>query len=326
MYYCFPIDLKEMIPESRLENVLFFDEDQDCFFDYNHKKVDIKGKKVLIISDIFRLYEMLDLIDEFEGNSINSIEEIEQVKHWPQFIETFHRDVSIITGEDFEDLSFLTYLFERYGVNGSIFLKTVEKDFHGVISIIDAVEPDSPFRKAMKYHLQDEFIISPIVTIDQDKLGKKEYRAFIHNRTVTSISRTLHKTYHQIPEQVIHFINGIIAELPDDFPSYFVLDVASINEKLDILEFNPIETAMPYLYNSRVAINTSDLTHQNITAIPEYKSIDGSFNGEEMPSSPLFDDIPGSFAHDYHKALTGENKLHPALSSLFANEFVKRKQ
>lgn len=325
MYYCFPRDLKDMISESKLDNFLFFDENQDCFLNSHHKKVNIKGKKILIISDIFRLYEIFDLIEDFGGVPVNTIEDIEGIKYWPNVIEPHNRDVSIIKGEDFEDLSFLTYLFERYGVNGSIFLKTVEKDFHGIIPIVDIIEPDSPFRKAIKYHLQDEFIISPVVTIDEDKLGKQEYRAFIHDRTITSVSRPLHKTYHKIPKEVIDFINRIIAELPNDFPNYFVVDVASINGQLDILEFNPIETAMPYLYNSRMAINSSDLTHQNITAIPEYKIESCTFDGEETPSSPLFDDIPGSFAHDYHKALTGENKLHPAFSCLFGNEFVKRK-
>lgn len=326
MYYCFPSDLKKIIPESQFEDFIFFNEEQNCFFNCKHQKVNIKGKKILIISDIFRLEEILDLIDDFEGIPINSIEDIEKVKHWSQFVETYHRDISIIRGKDFENLSFLTYLFEKYGVNGSIFLKTVEKDFHGVISIIDIVEPNSPFRKAMKHHLLDEFMISPVITIDEDNLGKQEYRAFIHNRKITSISRPLHKTYHQIPEQVVHFINGVIAELPDDFPNYFVLDVASVNGKLDILEFNPIETAMPYLYNSRIAMKSNDLTHQNVTEIPKYKTATCSFNGEESPSSPLLDDIPGSFAHDYHQALTGENKLDPAFAVLFGNEFVKRKQ
>ncbi|MCI9232983.1 MAG: hypothetical protein HFH08_00130 [Bacilli bacterium] len=323
MYYCFPIELKKLIPESKLEGFLFFDEEHNCFFDCNHRKVNIKGKKILIISDIFRLYEMFDLIEDFEGISINTIEDIENVKHWANFIEPHHRDVSIITGQDFEDLAFLTCLFEQYGVNGSIFLKTVEKDFHGIITIIDIVEPDSPFRKAMKYHLQDEFMISPVITIDEDNLGKQEYRAFIHNRVITSISRPLHKTYHRIPKEVIQFINTIIKELPNDFPDYFVLDVASSKGKLDILEFNAIETAVPYLYNSRMAENPSDLTHQDIIALPKYKTEECSFSGEEPPVSPLFDDIPGSFAHDFHQALTGENKMHPAFSALFGHQFIK---
>lgn len=326
MYYCFPIDLKELIPESEFEIFIYFDEDKDCFLDCNHKRIDIKGKKILIISDIFRLIDLLDVVDEFGGIPVNNIDDIENIKHWPQFVEAYHRDISIVKGEDFEDLSFLTFLFEKYGVNGSIFLKTVEKDFHGVVTIIDIVEPDSPFRKAIKYHLQDEFIISPVVAIDEDKLGRQEYRAFIHNRTVTSISRPLHKTYHQVPEEIVHFINEVLAELPNGFPNYFVLDVASIDKKLDILEFNPIETAVPYLYNSRIEIKPNDLTHQDVTAIPSEKTEVCSFEREEIPFSPLFDDIPGSFAHDYHKALTGENKLHPAFSVLFGNELIKKKQ
>ncbi len=326
MYYCFPIELKKVISESKLDNFIYFDERKDCFLNRNKKKVNIEGNKILVISDIFRLYDMLDLIDDFNGIPINTMEDIETVKHWASFIEPYHRDMSIVTGKDFEDLSFLTYLFEKYGVNGSIFLKTVDKDFHGTVSIIDIVDPDSPFRKAMKYHLSDEFMISPVVTIDEDDLGKKEYRAFVHNRTITSISRPLHKTYHRIPNEVVDFINAVIAELPNDFPDYFVLDIASINRQLDILEFNPIETAMPYLYNSRVAAISEDLTHQNITAIPKYKAHKCSFECEESPSSPLFDDIPGSFSHDYHQALTGENKLHPSLSYLFEKKFIKRKQ
>lgn len=339
MYYILPKTLKKQIIEQDDPNLyLYYDEKQGVFFDKNHNPIDLERKKVIPFADIFRIDYLLDQIEDCGGIPINGFEEMEKVKHWFQYIDS-KRDIIPIIGKDFTDLSFLTMLFETYGINGSVFVKTVEKDYHGIIPVTEIIDPNSSFRKAIDNHLYDEFLIEPVISIDEDELGKQEYRAFIYNRKPNSISRPLRYTYHRIPEEVIIFIEQVLQELPKEFPNAFVLDIVKTNGNFDILEMNPIETSAPYLYNSRRMIDHPDLTHQNVTELPpSKKGIPCTYFPGEITASPLFEEIPESFAKDYHDIKTyGHIKslaetLGLSLSSLFhtqedtSNPAQKKKQ
>lgn len=304
MYYAYPKELKnEILGDKKNKLYIYYDEDIDAFMDQNGKSVNIKGKKVLPFSDIFGLYELIDEIEYASGIPVNNDEQINQIIHWFQSIEPT-REFLTVTGDDFENLSVLTVLLERFGISGSIFLKTVDKDFHGIVSILEVLDSESSFRKAMRLHSFEEFLVESVIPIDEDEYGRQEYRAFIHKRQITSISRTLRHTYHRVPKDVVTFIEQVLQNLPKDFPDYFVIDIVSSNHQFDILELNPIETSAPYLYNSREIPQTIDLTHEEM--IPPVHPKDCSFFPGEIFSSPTFEDVPGSFAKDYYDFSTYE--------------------
>lgn len=317
MYYAYPKELKREIVGNKNDcRYICFDEELDAFVDINGKIVDIDGKKVVPFSDIFGLYDLIEDIEYASGIPVNSDEQINQIIHWFQSVEPM-REFLAVTGDDFENLSVLTVLLERFGINGSIFLKTVDKDFHGIVSILEVLDPESSLRKAMRLHSFEEFLVESVIPIDEDQYGRQEYRAFIHNRQITSISRTLRHTYHRVPKNVVTFVEQVLQNLPKDFPDYFVIDVVSSNQQFDILELNPIETSAPYLYNSREIPQTIDLTHEEM--IPPVHPKDCSFFPGEIFSSPIFEDVPGSFAKDYYDFSTSKGQY-------FQNEFFTREK
>ena len=93
----------------------------------------------------------------------------------------------IIDEFDFKKvIVFITALFNKamkvkeYNLNDKVFLKTKKKDFNGLIDLTELFDKESDLRKAFSYHQDEEFIISEKVDVNQDEIGKEEYRVFIY--------------------------------------------------------------------------------------------------------------------------------------------------
>lgn len=288
-------EIERAISENRF---IYYNYNKEYFADYNDQKVDLQGKEVIPNTDIDHLEDLITKLTA-EGAIIpNSLSNINNILRWYKFISPKRIYLSF-TGEMLKDKDFLTYLFQTFNKDSEVFLKTVTKDFNGIVALADFFNENSDLRKAFSYHDSTEFIVSPKVNIDYDELGKIEYRAFIHNRKVLNISRITDEVYHRIPEKVLDFIESTIKLLPDNFPNSFVLDVFSYNGILDILEFNPIEDSGKYLYNS-IFENSTDLLHENIENIPcEKDKTKVGYEAKEALAPSTTINRVGSFAKDY---------------------------
>ena len=229
----------------------------------------------------------------------NSLEDIELILEWYKYIET-KRELVNFTGKELKDNSFQTYLFEKFGSDAEIFLKTKNKDFNGIVDLSELLNGKSPLRKAFEYHQDEEFLISEKVNIDEDEMGKVEYRAFIYKGKIMNVSRFVDKRYHQIPPEVINYINIVLEDLPERFPKTFVLDIVSYNSILDICELNPYEGSGKYLYNT-VFEESPDLTHEQMTKVPkERENAELSFYTVEKLEASTTKTIKESFSKDYN--------------------------
>ena len=203
------------------------------------------------------------------------------------------------TGDMASDPEFLNFVYEVFGRNPEVFLKTAKKDFNGIIDLTDLYNEESDLRKAIKLHEKEEFILSEKVQVNEDEIGQQEYRIFIYQGRIMNISRITDSTYHRIPQDLIEYVEELLTRIPNYFPKSFVLDIFSYAHMYDILECNPIEASGRYLYNT-VFTMSEDLTHTNIELIPEEKdSTQVSYNTEEKMKPSTLVKVQGSFAKDY---------------------------
>ena len=277
---------------------IYYDEENQVFKDENDNPVDVHNKEVFPVSFIFQLPNLIKALTNNGAIIPNTIEQIHMVEEWYNHIVT-QRNMISFTGDMVNDQEFLHYVYEVFGRKPEVFLKTAKKDFNGLIDLTELYDPESDLRKAFQYHEEEEFILSEKVEINEDEIGRQEYRTFIYKGRIMNISRITDTTYHTIPKSLIEYIEELLTRIPSNFPRTFVLDVFSYGHMYDVLECNPIEASGRYLYNSVFSIS-DDLTHNNIESIPEEKdSSKVSYNSEvEMKPSTLVK-VQKSFSKDY---------------------------
>ena len=182
------------------------------------------------------------------------------------------RKMQIYNGSELLDDDILNKIKKEYG--NEIFFKTVKKDYSEQFETDYLLDKESLISRCIKEHQNDEFMISEPVKILKDDIGQKEYRIFVIENKIVSISRFTDYVFHKIDPEVyeksLNIVNGL-----KDFPSSFVMDVFEYErngkKEFDVLEFNPISASGSYLYNSLVNFNNNNILHDNEYLIAEEK-------------------------------------------------------
>lgn len=307
MFYCFyrkELDSKEERHELERQRAklqkefIYYDPEQKEILNQDDQKIDLTNQEVLPVSGVLQLREMLTCLKENNALLPNTEEEINKIEEWYKYIET-KRNLYSFVGKQLNDTAYLTYLYESLSDSTEVFLKTKNKDFNGVVALEEFFDPTSDLRKAFSYHPDDEFILAKKITIDKDELGNREYRSIIKEGKIMNISRITDTTYHRIEKEVLVYITKVLAELPEEFPNTFVLDVFSYDNTLDIVELNPLEASGKYLYNT-IFETSSDLLHQDITNVPEEKKyLSLSYESSEELTPSTIVNVQNTFAKDY---------------------------
>lgn len=277
---------------------IYYDEEKNMFLDASEKVVDVSNKRVMPVSFVKQLPALINALTSSDAIIPNTLDEINMVEEWYKYIEP-KRLIVPFTGRYLQEAEFITYLIEVFSPDVEVFLKTKNKDFSGIVTIEDLINPDSDLRAAFAYHEDEEFILSEKVTINYDEIGNQEYRVFVFQNQIMNISRVTDTTYHQIPLELLDYLEELLKSLPADFPRTFVVDIFSYQNMYDIVEFNPLEASGKYLYNSIFTIST-DLTHEDITNVPEERDQTNlSFESEEDLTPSTLKRVSGTFAKDY---------------------------
>lgn len=249
---------EELEYSSSRENVCYYDLDSNEFQNASGENVDITGKRVLPRTYIKELYPTIEAIEANGGIPVNTKDDIERIKNWSKEIYTERRSFTTSGRELLENPEVKKQVIELLSDDGQFFLKTKEKDFSGVVDIVDLFDSDRGLLPALKLHLDDEFIISEKVEILEDELGKFEYRCFVVDGEIVSISRNLSLTYHLVSDQAKESIKKLLERIQKNknFPTTFTLDVMvcvvpkTDTTVYDIVELNPLEATGEYLYNT----------------------------------------------------------------------------
>lgn len=249
--------IKEINNVRKKYPVVLYDEITDNFYNLKGKVCSIKGQRVFPRTGALQVEIIINAIESKGGIPINNIDIVNKVELWPLYIKT-NRDVLVFEGRELLKEENVRYLKELFGEK--MFIKTVEKNFVGVISPNILERTNCNFCKALKLHENELFIVSTFVDIKEDKLGTKEYRCVVIDGKIYNISRLTFCQNHKIENKVLDFALNIVK----NYPGTYVVDLMEdSNGLIDIVEFNPIEASGMYLYNS-ICDKSLDLKHDNI--------------------------------------------------------------
>lgn len=249
------------------KNVCYYNKYLDGFFDQNGLPFSITDKIILMRTSIKYIDTILEAIERKGGIPINSRQDINRIINWKKEISVNHSYLFAKGKEIIENEEVRRKIVELSNEKG-FFLKTVEKDFSGVIPIEELFDSSRGLLPALELHRETDFIISEAVDILSDEYGKLEFRCFVVDGKILNISRNLLCTYHNIETGVWEQANNLLNRIKraPDFPITFCMDImvaSSFKNKnlytYDILELNPLEASGEYLYNT-VWQNSIDYT------------------------------------------------------------------
>lgn len=154
MLYCF---YGKIAPNARVEceiersiaenSYIYYDYENKVFRDNNDQEIDIYKKEIMPTAGIFQINELLEKLEVGEAVIPTTRVEFEKIEEWYKYLETKRQLVSFI-GKMLEDEAFLTYLYESFGSEVEVFLKTRNKDFNGFVLLEELFNSESDLRKA----------------------------------------------------------------------------------------------------------------------------------------------------------------------------------
>lgn len=315
MVYCYdkryPLKsfLEEIAARRKNHQVLFYDGEKSEFTDYGGNVIDIKGKTLVCRTWGGHIEELNKVIEEFGGIPAISNEDTKKIHEWLKYYRPKRKTI-LFTGEELLNSDVQMELERTFGKE--IFIKTLEKNFSGVISVSLLKDQECVFHRALKYHLHDSFIVSEKVDILEDNSGFKEYRCFVINGKIANISRMTDEVFHKIDEDVVARLQEIVRQVQGLFPAFYVVDVFQYMnhgcKEIDVVEFNPFQASGCYLYNSAIEVR-EDLTHEWLESIPRehwHNLEHTSYVGKMIEGREPLYNVAFSFANDLRSIyLTG---------------------
>jgi len=309
MYYCYSIKRglfdNEMQHAKDTNVYIFYDEETDKFYTKEEKELDINGLNIFPRTGALQANKLLNAIIRHKGNCLIKETDYNITLDWPNYIETKRKNI-IMTGK--EILENPNKIVDMFG-NNKVFFKTKNKNYSGIIEVLDLTNSSRIINKALENHQNEDFIISDVVSILKDEFGPLEYRCFVVNNKILNVSRVCDYLYHKIDERIIFELQNYIERLEKtDFPNSYVIDIFEYidefgEKNIDILECNPIVASGTFLYNS-VFLKDYDLLHTNPEQnIPlENKNSENSkyygYEIEENTRASICYNMPGGFAAD----------------------------
>lgn len=307
-YYCYSTTKGSFYGESEYAKELgiyiFYDEKKDIFFDKDGNVVDVSGLELFPRTGVLQAEKLVEAIHRHGAKSVIKEDDYEKTLNWPKYVSTKRNNI-VMSGREILDNP--DKIIEKFGVD-RVFFKTKNKNYSQVLDVETVVSREGNFYQALQAHEDEDFIISDVVEIVEDESGPLEYRGFVIDRELFTVSRVHDYLMGKVGKDVIEKMQEVIKETEDsDFPRSFVVDVFVCRdddgEYVDVLECNPIVASGTYLYNSVFERNSS-LEHDDpVECIPVEKMKYGnssaySFEPRKWGCPSICYELPGGFAAD----------------------------
>lgn len=240
-------ELREAAKEKGM--CIVFDRTTKKFYKDN-VEFDVRNKVIFPRSHIAYESELITSIIEHGGIPIQTMEDHDKITLWPNFFGPVHRKMVVTTyGEFQKNADSYRTAFQR------IFIKTAIKSHtRCVLKYFGTIEIDGKplfFTKPPLWDmaLSDIVFLSEVfesIKDPENDMNCREYRVFVVDDSILSISRSYVDYETQVPEQVTAFAELQIKRISkiEDFPSSYVLDIGQVlmegKEVIDIIELNPI--------------------------------------------------------------------------------------
>jgi len=273
VYLCYGLHTAQRMSEfasiiylKNNRNVCFYDSENKTFLDKNLNLLDIKGKILIPRYGYVTEFDMEEQIKQCGGILPFDLDKKEVVRDWINFYQP-KRLIMKVKGKDLIDDSFLNTIEKSCGEE--IFFKTVDKAYSNIVKIDYLKDEKSLIHVTLSEHLDDDFIISEVVDMLEDDMSTKEYRVFVLNSEILSISRCTEFVLHSIDKEIYDYAKSVVENMKErNFPSAYVVDLFEyINRdglrEIDVIEFNPYAGSGKYLYNSADYLPSDDILHSN---------------------------------------------------------------
>ena len=244
---------KELMDSAKENNMLIvFDRTTKKFY-MGSEEIDVENMVIFPRSFIPYEEELLVQLEEHGAVSIQTRNDVKIIENWPQRIQPVYRKVIQTNYKDFQ-----LHVEDYKSIFKNIFFKTAEKTHtHCILRYCGFVDFGGKKIFATKptlwgISLDDTIFLSEAFQSIEDtenNMDCKEYRAFVLNGSLLSISRSYVDYPTEVPNEVKLFVEEQInkATSVPDFPNNYVLDVGQVlmdgKEVVDVIEYNPISSS-----------------------------------------------------------------------------------
>jgi len=270
MYYCY--NLKNLYKEEEiyakdLNMYLYYDEDNDEFYDKNGKVVSIYNKIIFVRSGVFHFKSLLMAVERHRGISITSLSDIEKIYRWPDYIQTKRK---VFTLKVYEILN--NQLYWEKLLSKNVIIKIKDKNVNFETNFKDIYEKSGETYRLLFRYKNDTMTISDSIPCLKDEYGALEYRVFVIGGKLLNISRKNDYFCDSLNSEVVLSAKEIILKFKQNsFSSNYALDIFVSERGIEIADCNPIEASASYAYNS-VFLRNYDLDHSEFKpSIPKEK-------------------------------------------------------
>lgn len=244
------VELMKLANENNM--LIVYDRKTKKFYN-GFVEIDIKDKIIFPRSFIPYERELLNQIEICGAIPIQTTSDLDKIENWPQTIQPVHRRVIQTTYGDFQLNN------QKYkNVFKNVFIKTAKKTSnHCVLKYYGNIDVNGEryfVTKPTLWNISSNdsiFLSEAFCNIDdkENNMDCKEYRAFVLDGSLLSISRSYIDYPTEVSNDVIEFVKQQIDKVSSIpyFPNSYVLDVGQVlidgKEVIDIIEYNSISSS-----------------------------------------------------------------------------------
>lgn len=237
-----------------LHCALFLNIETERITDADGNAFSVSGQHVFLRTTSDQQFSAIAAIQRNGGKTIEAMEDIRQIKHWFSFVPP-QRGICSVASCDELIRKLRNGCIPWIQRSNEVFLKTTRKGFSQVVSMEELTKASfwSRLFDSKKIAPTDELVLSSAVAIRRDSLGTREWRIMVLNQKRMNESRYIHTLAHRIPSEIKEKADRIIQQFgaTKRFPENYALDLMELDDgKIDIVEVNPISSAMCYVNNS----------------------------------------------------------------------------
>ena len=243
---------------KRIKRLVIYRSRVHKFVDGQGNEICLLGKNILIRTDYAHYEELEKLAMDQGAKLIETSYDRKLIQNWMKWYKT-KRYMKMVFAADILAGTLSKDLKTFLNSCDFVFIKSKEKGFSSIVSTEELGNPDSSVAHMIQSMYEsgfEELILSEKVNILGDSHGNLEARFYILGGLIINGSRYFHSLSHELPRGFIEKASEIVEELKSkvEFPKNYVLDIAQLYDEresyLDVIEINPISTAMCYVGNS----------------------------------------------------------------------------
>lgn len=242
--------------------------DKKTIIDEQGKCPPIKDEMVMLRCTCDNVNKSIDIYTELGVALVENKKHIELIEEWYKHIICKRKIIEIKYDKLLDALEEDRQLIKLLNKQKIVFIKSKQKGFSCLVLSSVLLKKEEFFMQFLKQQCnvwRNELLISEYINICEDSLGKRESRHIVMNGRLINSSRLVKSLIHTVPRSHLIAARKKIEKIKliNNFPQNYVLDLGEYmdgdNKDIDIIEINPITTALCFINNSIYTENVNEL-------------------------------------------------------------------